>query len=62
MTYDTAYASFSEDDLGSLTADKKVDFMVFDKNIMTVPQNEILETRARATVVDGRATYGALEA
>ena len=62
MTYDAAYASFAEDDLGSLTSGKKADFVVFDKDIMTVPQNEILETKVRATVVDGRVAYGALEA
>lgn len=62
MTYDAAYASFAEDDLGSLTPGKKADFVVFDKDIMTVPQSEILETRVRATVVDGRVAYGALEA
>jgi predicted amidohydrolase YtcJ len=62
MTYDAAYASFAEDDLGSLTAGEKADFVVFDKDIMIVPQNEILETRVRATVVDGKVAYGALGA
>jgi len=62
MTYDAAYASFAEDDLGSLAAGKKADFVVFDKDIMTVPQSQILETRVRATVVDGKVAYGVLDA
>ncbi|KIM41742.1 hypothetical protein M413DRAFT_444990 [Hebeloma cylindrosporum] len=62
MTYDAAYAAFAEDDLGSLTSAKKADFVVFDKDIMTVPQSEILETRVRATVVDGKVVYGVLGA
>lgn len=60
MTYDAAYASFAEDDLGSLTPGKEADFVVLDKDIMTVPQSQILETRVRATVVDGKVVYGAL--
>lgn len=60
ITYDAAYASFAEDDLGSLTPGKKADFVVFDKDIMTVPQSKILETRVKATVVDGKVAYGAL--
>jgi len=62
MTYDAAYASFAEDDLGSLTPGKKADFVVFDKDIKTIPQREILEARVRATVIDGKVVYGALEA
>jgi cytosine/adenosine deaminase-related metal-dependent hydrolase len=50
MTYDAAYASFSEDRLGSLTPGKKADFVVLDRDIMTVPQEEILKTKVVSTV------------
>ncbi|KAJ3503012.1 hypothetical protein NLJ89_g8625 [Agrocybe chaxingu] len=60
MTLDAAYASFAEHDIGSLTPGKNADFVVFDRNIMTVPFEEILNTRVQATVVDGQVVYGAL--
>ncbi|KAF5391967.1 hypothetical protein D9757_003282 [Collybiopsis confluens] len=60
MTLDAAYASFSENELGSLTKGKKADFVVLDRDIMRVPFKEILETKVLATVVDGKVAYGAL--
>lgn len=60
MTLDAAYASFSEDTLGSLTPGKKADFVVLDRDIMTIPFSEILETKVSATVIDGEVVYGSL--
>ncbi|KIL60723.1 hypothetical protein M378DRAFT_167825 [Amanita muscaria Koide BX008] len=53
MTLDAAYASFAEHELGSLVPGKKADFVVFDRDIMKVPVDEILQTKVIATVVDG---------
>ncbi|CAA7262098.1 unnamed protein product [Cyclocybe aegerita] len=58
MTLDAAYASFAEHETGSLTPGKKADFVVFDRNIMTVPFEEILKAKVQATVVDGQVMYG----
>lgn len=60
MTLDAAYASFAENTLGSLTPGKKADFVVLDRDIMTVPLSDILETKVRATVIDGEVLYGSL--
>ncbi|RDB23930.1 putative amidohydrolase YtcJ [Hypsizygus marmoreus] len=60
MTLDAAYASFAENTLGSLTPGKKADFVVLDRDIMTVPFADILKTKVGATVVDGEVAYGAL--
>jgi len=60
MTLDPAYASFAEHTLGSLTPGKKADFVILDKNIMTVPVDEILSAKVRATVIDGEVMYGTL--
>lgn len=60
MTLDAAYASFAENELGSLSPGKKADFVIFDKDIMAVPLHEVLETKVKATVVDGKAVYGSL--
>ncbi|KAF9238393.1 amidohydrolase family-domain-containing protein [Melanogaster broomeanus] len=60
MTLDAAYASFAEEHLGSLSIGKKADFVVLDRDIMTVPVSEILDTRVTATVIDGEVVYGNL--
>ncbi|KAI5118629.1 hypothetical protein M0805_006996 [Coniferiporia weirii] len=60
MTLDPAYASFNENDLGSLTPGKLADFVVLDTNIMTAPAAHILQAKVVATVVDGRPAYGKL--
>lgn len=60
MTLDAAYASFSEDILGSLSIGKKADFVVLDRDIMTVPIEDILSAKVTATVIDGEVVYGNL--
>ncbi|KAJ8588591.1 hypothetical protein M405DRAFT_246183 [Rhizopogon salebrosus TDB-379] len=60
MTLDAAYASFSEDILGSLSIGKKADFVILDRDIMTVPMEEILGAKVIATVIDGEVVYGKL--
>ncbi|KAF8064078.1 amidohydrolase family-domain-containing protein [Lyophyllum atratum] len=60
MTLDAAYASFAEKDLGSLTPGKKADFVVLDRDIMTIPYADILKTKVSATSVDGKVVYGSL--
>lgn len=58
MTLDPAWASFSENDLGSITPGKRADFVVLAKDIMTIPESDILSTRVVATAIDGRPVYG----
>ncbi|CCM03220.1 uncharacterized protein FIBRA_05344 [Fibroporia radiculosa] len=60
MTYDAAYASFAEEKLGSLTAGKKADFVVLDKDFMQLetPLADILTTKVMATVIGGQIMYG----
>ncbi|OJT12330.1 hypothetical protein TRAPUB_11105 [Trametes pubescens] len=62
MTLDAAYASFAEDTLGSLVPGKRADFVILDRNIMDASQSfsEILETKVKATVVDGKVAYGGI--
>ncbi|KAK7438857.1 hypothetical protein VKT23_017783 [Stygiomarasmius scandens] len=60
MTIDPAYASFSEDILGSLEPGKKADYVVLSKDIMRIEPKEILDVKVLATVMDGEVVYGKL--
>ncbi|KAF9078440.1 amidohydrolase family-domain-containing protein [Rhodocollybia butyracea] len=57
ITIDPAYASFSDDILGSLEPGKKADFVVLSKDINVVPTREILDTKVLVTVLDGKIVY-----
>jgi len=59
MTLWPAYASFSDDILGSLTPGKYADFVVLDQDIMTCAPERILETRVVMTVLGGQVVYDA---
>ena len=56
-TLDAAYGSFHEDVLGSIEQGKLADFTVLSKDIMTVPENQILDTEIVYTIVDGKVRY-----
>lgn len=60
MTLDPAYASFTEDKLGSITPGKRADYVVFSQDIMTVPVTQVLATKVLATVIDGRIVFGGI--
>lgn len=56
-TLDAAYGAFQEDYLGSIEVGKAADFTIFAKDIMTVPDNELLSTEIARTIVDGKVVY-----
>jgi predicted amidohydrolase YtcJ len=58
MTINPAYASFSENVLGSLEIGKRADYVILSQDIMQVPASAILYTEVTATVIDGRPVYG----
>ena len=59
MTIWAAYAGFQEKLLGSLTPGKYADFVVLDRDIMRVPDTEILGARVVSTWIGGKAVYQA---
>ncbi|WP_375208473.1 amidohydrolase [Hyphomonas jannaschiana] len=59
FTSAAAYAAFQEDDLGTIEAGKLADFTVFDIDLMTVPEAEILDAKTVMTVVGGKIVYDA---
>jgi predicted amidohydrolase YtcJ len=56
-TINCAYASFQEDILGALTPGKLADITVLSKDIMTVPDEEILDAEVLYTIVGGKVMY-----
>jgi len=56
-TINCAYASFQEDILGSLTPGKLADITVLSKDIMSVPDEEILDAEVLYTIVGGKVLY-----
>lgn len=56
-TINGAYAAFQESILGSLTPGKLADITVLSKDIMTIPDDEILDTEVLYTIVGGRVMY-----
>ena len=60
FTLDAAYAAFMEDEVGSIEPGKYADFVVLSRDIMTIPEVEILETDVVATYLGGKAVHGGL--
>lgn len=56
-TLSNAYAAFEEEIKGSITPGKLADIVVLSKDIMTVPEEEILEARVVYTIVGGKVLY-----
>ncbi len=52
-----AFGEFAENIKGSIAVGKLADFTVFSKNIMEVPEQEILEAQVTMTVVGGKIVY-----
>ena len=58
MTIWAAYAAFEDKKKGSLVPGKFADFVVLEKDIMTVPEGEIRNTKVLSTYVKGEKVYG----
>jgi predicted amidohydrolase YtcJ len=56
-TLDAAYAAFEENIKGSIEPGKLADFTVFSKDIMTVPEDELLRTEVTMTIIGGKVVY-----
>jgi predicted amidohydrolase YtcJ len=56
-TINGAYAAFEEGNRGSLRAGKYADITVLSKDILTVPEDEILSANVTMTIVGGKVRY-----
>jgi predicted amidohydrolase YtcJ len=57
MTIWAAKADCLEKEIGSLEAGKKADFIILDKDLMTIPWNEVLPTRVLGTYSGGQKVH-----
>lgn len=56
-TIDAAYGAFEENIKGSIEEGKLADFTIMDKDIMTIPEEEILTTSVEMTIIGGEVVY-----
>jgi predicted amidohydrolase YtcJ len=57
MTIWAAKSNFEEQEKGSLEKGKFADFIILDKDIMTIDAKEILNTSVLATYINGEKVY-----
>ena len=57
FTLDAAYAGFMEDFVGSLEVGKRADFIVLEEDILSIPAQNIPETKVLQTWVDGEQVF-----
>jgi hypothetical protein len=57
FTSGPAYAAFQEADLGTIEPGKWADFSVFDRDLMTIPEGDILSARPVMTVIAGKVVW-----
>ncbi len=57
FTLDGAYASFEENQKGTITVGKLADFVMLDRDIMTVAPKEVIGTKVKLTVLGGEVVY-----
>jgi predicted amidohydrolase YtcJ len=58
MTIWAAYSNFEEAENGSIETGKLADFIIMNKDIMTVNEDEIPNLKVKATYVGGEKVYG----
>jgi predicted amidohydrolase YtcJ len=56
-TWNAAYLECSEDTKGSIEKGKMADFIVLERDITTVPYEEILETQILKTIIAGKVVF-----
>jgi predicted amidohydrolase YtcJ len=56
-TWNAAYSGFEEGTRGSLVAGKLADITVLTKDILTIPEDEILTAAVKYTIVGGKLMY-----
>ena len=58
MTIWAAFSNFEEKEKGSIEPGKFADFIVLEKNILEIPENQIPEVYVLQTYVGGKKVFG----
>ena len=56
-TTNAAYSGFEEKVKGSIEPGKLADLIVIDRDILTIPENQIKDIKVDMTVLDGKIVY-----
>jgi hypothetical protein len=56
-TTDAAYAGFEEDRKGSIEPGKLADLVVIDRDILTIPEDQIKDIKVEMTLIHGKVVY-----
>jgi predicted amidohydrolase YtcJ len=56
-TIGSAYAQFMEERKGIIKAGFLADIVITDKDLLTIPENEIMKTRVDYTITGGKVVY-----
>lgn len=56
-TLDAAYGAFEEEIKGSIELGKLADFTIYNQDLMTVPEDELLKTEVEMTIFNGEVVY-----
>ena len=58
-TYGSAYGCLREDEMGTLSEGKFADIAVIDKDLFSIPEDELINREVIMTVMDGNIIYEA---
>lgn len=61
VTVNAAWQCHMEDMVGSIQKGKKADFVILDKDPLTIPKDDILHIKVIQTWMDGQLRYSAAE-
>jgi hypothetical protein len=56
-TKGSAFALHSDDRTGMIREGMRADFAILDRDVLVIPMDEIRDTAATMTVLDGRVVY-----
>ena len=56
-TTNAAYSGFEEDIKGSIEPGKLADLIVIDRDILTIPEDQIKDVKVDMTIIDGKIVY-----
>lgn len=57
MTIWAAYSNFEENEKGSIEVGKLADFIITEKDMMKIPEQELRNLKVKATYLDGKKVY-----